>query len=564
MPHLVVLKASDPGLRLTLDRTPVVLGRDFACDIVLDADAVSRRHAIITQDRGSYYIEDGDGDGRPSRNKTYVNSERVPFPKRVALKDNDTIKVCDFWFTFRATGAGEALPRKLRRSPPEPVPEAPAPEAPAPAADASVSHSSSSLFLTTQPVDKLKIILEISNSLGKTLDLDALLPRIVESLLEIFKQADRASLIQVDEATGKLTPQVVKTRQPGDQAQSGFSRSIARKCLETMEGLLFSPDTPDYPGSDSVIGLALQSVMCAPLWTQDHKALGVLQIDTQNAKRKFDKEDLYLLMGVASQASIALANARFYRDALAQQRVQRDLDLAAQVQRSFLPERLPEVPGYEFFARNDSAQEVGGDYYDFVPLGPRGLAVLLGDVAGKGVAAALVMCRFSAEARACLRTEADLAAAVRQLNTIMQPLGVTDRFMTLVAVLLDPQAHTAAVVNAGHPSPLLLRRADGALEEVPSPGVGGLPLGLVDGCAYESCQVRLEPGDSLVLYSDGVTEAMDVADRPFGIDGLRAVLQPATASPRELGERILQAVSRHAAGRDQHDDITLVCLGRMA
>ena len=560
MPHLVVLKGSDPGLRLALDQARVVLGREPGCDIVLDEEAVSRRHAILSQDGDKYYIEDGDGTGRKSRNKTYVNNQQVPFPKRVALKDNDAIKVCDFWFTFRANGTGEALPRRLRyQAEPKPT----APMEPLAAIDASVSHSSS-IFINTQPADKLRIILEISNSLSKTLDLDALLPRIVESLLEIFKQADRGFLILVDESTGGLTPQVVKTRQPGEESRSRFSASVARKCLETMDGLLFSNDAnSQLPNSDSVLGLALQSAMCAPLWSHDHKALGVLQLDTQNPKRKFVQDDLYLLMGVASQASIALANAELYRDSLAQERVKRDLTLAAEVQRSFLPEQLPEVPGYEFFARNESALAVGGDYYDFLPLGPRGLGILLGDVAGKGVAAALVMCRFCAEARACLRTEADLVAAVRQLNTVMQSLGLTDRFMTLAALLLDPETHTVTAVNAGHPSPLLLRRATGAVEELTPAPSGGPPLGLVDGYVYECSRARLQPGDSLVLYSDGVTEAMDVQEQQFGTEGLLAVLQPANASPRALGERILQAVSRHAAGCSQQDDITLVCFGRI-
>jgi len=231
---------------------------------------------------------------------------------------------------------------------------------------------------------------------------------------------------------------------------------------------------------------------------------------------------------------------------------------------SLLPQGPLLMAGLSVTALCVPAREVGGDYYDFLPLGRRGLGVLLGDVAGKGVAAALVMCRFGAEARASLRTETDLAAAVRQLNSIMQSLGVTDRFMTLAALQLDPETHTVIVVNAGHPSPLLLRRATGAIEELTPAKSGGPPIGLLDGFPYEGDRATLEPGDTLVLYSDGVTEAMDLADHQFGTPGLRQVLQAAPGSPQELGDRILQAVARHTAGRSQQDDITLVCFGRIA
>jgi serine phosphatase RsbU (regulator of sigma subunit) len=257
-------------------------------------------------------------------------------------------------------------------------------------------------------------------------------------------------------------------------------------------------------------------------------------------------------------------NARFHRDALVRERVNADLSLAREVARSFLPAQVPVIAGYEFYACNESASEVGGDYYDFIPLKDGRLGILVGDVAGKGVAAALVMARFSAEARACVRTGADLASAIRQLNELMQPLNLTDRFVTLVALLLDPQTHTLTLVNAGHPSPLLRRRATGALEEAIPGDVIGPPIGVLDDFPYEAHQVALEPGDDLILFSDGVTDAMDMHEDPLGTDRLRVAFQAGGCSPDKMGEGVLQAVKKHAAGQSQHDDITLVCLGRLA
>jgi serine phosphatase RsbU (regulator of sigma subunit) len=144
----------------------------------------------------------------------------------------------------------------------------------------------------------------------------------------------------------------------------------------------------------------------------------------------------------------------------------------------------------------------------------------------------------------------------------MQPLSLTGRFITLAALRLDPVTHEVTLVNAGHPAPLVLRRATGLIEDVDPPATGGPPLGAVPVCEYRACEFALHPGDGVVLFSDGVTEALDAAGRQLGTDGLRAVVGRGPGGPRELGERVLNAVETHAAGCEPHDDTTLVCFGR--
>ncbi len=151
------------------------------------------------------------------------------------------------------------------------------------------------------------------------------------------------------------------------------------------------------------------------------------------------------------------------------------------VQRSFLPLRLPEVPGYEFFAYYESAFEVGGDYYDFIPLPRQRLAVLLSDVAGKGVAAALLMAKLSADARSCMLTEPHPAAAITKLDSLMNRSGISDRFVTLAATILDHGNNSVRLVNAGHPSPLIYHRATRTVEEATSNGAAGVPIGVLAG-----------------------------------------------------------------------------------
>jgi sigma-B regulation protein RsbU (phosphoserine phosphatase) len=232
------------------------------------------------------------------------------------------------------------------------------------------------------------------------------------------------------------------------------------------------------------------------------------------------------------------------------------------VQHGFLPRQLPEVAGYEFFAYYESAHEVGGDYYDFIPLPRQRLAVLLGDVAGKGVAAALLMAKLSADARYCMLTNPDTATAVTKLNSLLNESRIADAFVTLVAAILDPASHTVTLVNAGHPSPLIYHRATRTVSEATSIEVAGFPLGVFDGFAYASCQVSLEPGDCIMAFTDGVTEAMDVNNVQLKTKGVYAAVQGEAYSPRALGEQVVRVVKQFAAGCTQHDDIALVGFGR--
>ena len=552
MAYLLLVSGGEPRLPLQLHRGRTVLGREADCDIVIKdvmfrrdvADtrvaSVSRRHAVISYEEGKYYIEDGDGQGRESRNHTFVNEQKLAFPGRVLLQNDDRIRICDFICTFYEEPDSSF------------------------SVVAAIDRDSSNDTLQAQPADKLRIILEISNSLSHTLDIDSLLPRIIDSLLELYKLADRGFIILRDEATGELVPRVSKTRAAGDDPTALFSHSIVRQCLENSQAILGDDLAHQFPNSDSISALPIRSLMCAPLWSQDGRPWGVIQLDSDGSKKKFSPDDLKLLLGVASQASIALSNARLHRDLLIHQARVRDLELAQQVQRALLPQRLPDISGYDFYAYYESAQEVGGDYYDFIPLPQQRLAVLLGDVAGKGVAAALVMVKFSVEVRARLLTEPELAAAVTQLNALMNQSSLSDRFVTLIAAVLDPASHTVTLVNAGHPSPLLFRRAGGAVEEVVPAAVAGPPVGIGVGHVYRCCQVPLQPGDGLILFSDGVTDAMNPLGRRFRANGVRTVLQGGHKSARETGERLIQTVKQHAAGCRQNDDITLVCFGRAA
>lgn len=555
MACLKVLKGDRSHERVSLDADKIVLGRNPDCQVVINGTAVSRAHAQILRVDGRYYIED-----LHSRNKTLVNGKELAPDTQVLLRDQDCIKICDFMAAFQDEPAKPPLPEALR---PEEEEEEPGDDSTA-TIEATVANVGSHVLLETQPTDKVAALLDIATNLSKTLELDSLLPKIADNLFLLFKQADRCFIVLQEEVSKKLMTKVVKTRRATDEQNARFSRKIVNQCLDTVQALLSDDASMDsrFKESQSIADFRIRSVMCAPLWTQEGKGVGVIQLDTQDRGKKFSQDDLKLLMGVASQASVAVENAKLHADLVARERLKRDLELARQVQRGFLPRHPPAIDGYEFYAFYESAQEVGGDYFDFVPMPGGRWAVMLGDVAGKGVPAALLMAKISSDARFCVLTEPSPDRAVTRLNAQMHEAGLTERFVTFVACVLDPAENAVTLVNAGHPSPLIYRAATGKLEEASSAELTGLPIGILEGVEYVSCRLALAPGDAVLIFSDGVTEAMDRDNGQFQVEGIHAAATGGPSSPNSLGERVVEAVRKHATGRSQHDDITLVCFGR--
>ena len=329
MAYLKVLNDPKAEPIYQLDKERVLLGRNASCDIAFPPKnfAVSREHARIVSSQGRFFIED-----LHSRNGTYVNN--APIHERVELQDRDEIRICEYLYTFHD------------------------PEAPRPVEsiliEASISSNESQIALEAQPADKVRELIEITNNLSNTLELDSFLPKVVEGLFRLFKQADRGFIILREEAIERdktvegLILKVFKTRRPENQADTKFSSSIVRQCLKTMQALLIcdAAQVKDLDMSPSMAELRNHSVMCAPLWTQDNKAFGVIQLDTSDRGKIFTQDDLGLFMAVARQASVAMENVRLHEQLIERERLRRDLKLAQQWQRCFLPRKLPDFPDY--------------------------------------------------------------------------------------------------------------------------------------------------------------------------------------------------------------------------
>ncbi len=568
MASLKILEGHEVGREYELEGERWVLGRSPECDVVLDVAAISRRHAILSDETGlgegtgGFYIQD-----LGSRNGTYINSQRVV--DRAPIRHGDQMLICDVLFEFLnplsagtlsgAAPVGSSLLASLVD------------------ADDSASDESTSTIMATvdvsqggkaswqlsaKPEAQLEALIEISNNLGSTLSVKEILPRLLDSLFHIFVQADRGFVIMRPSPEAPLVPVASKARRPGDEDNMRISRTIVEQALEGKKAILSADASTDerFSMAQSIADFQIRSLICAPLIAKDGEPLGVIQIDTRNQMSRFSDQDLQVLAGVANQASIAMDNARLHEDAVKQRALQRDLEVANQMQHALLPSKSPQVPGYHFFEFYESAYLVGGDYYDYVMLPEDRFAVVVGDVAGKGVSAAILMAKLSGDVRFWLAREPDTAKAMGEINASFSSHGWDDRFVTMVIALIDPRTHTLTLVNAGHMPPML-RNAAGEVLEIGG-DITGLPVGVMDDYQFEAYQRELEPGDFVTIFTDGFSEAMNSNRDLYGIEKMVEVIGNKEVGPYELGQHLLDDVRRFAGDFPQSDDMCLVCFGR--
>jgi len=312
--------------------------------------------------------------------------------------------------------------------------------------------------------------------------------------------------------------------------------------------------------SESIVDFQIHSVMCAPLLDSDGGVIGLIQVDTTDARRRFNRDDLDVLASVACQAAVAVENAQLHEVAIHEELLQKELRLAHRVQLGLLPAESPEVEGYEFFEFYQAAQHLGGDYFDYVSLPSGRLVSALADVCGKGIAAALLVARLSAEVRHCLLSHEQPADALLRLNQVFCHDRWEGKFVTMVAAVLDPCTHEVCLVNAGHMAPLL-RRASGKIEEV-GESQAGLPLGIDSDSTYGQASLQLEPGESLIMYTDGGLDAENSKEERYGTERLYPMLAMPAANATELGDLVINDVKRFIGGHPQADDICMTCLRR--
>ena len=554
----------------------MVMGRHPQNAIVLDNVAVSRHHARILENHGRFYFED-----LRSRNGSFVNGTAIE--RRVELNDRDTLKICDMVFSFHlkmpvgpsdlpsssdystsdvvASGTSAKTVIEPVFTPTPPIENDPNSEASSILTTLSAG-SGSNFRLTVKPEVKLAAILEIIKSVGEALELRSVLDRMLVGLFKVFPQADDGFIVLLDRDTMKVTYQATKFRNPRSDDRIRLSQTILQQAIQTGDAILSSDTLDDsrFQNSESLAGLRIRSMMCVPLQDSDGKGVGVIQVDTSDIRQQFSQDDLDVLVSIGCHASVAVENAALHEQVLAQREFHRDLEIARQIQLGFLPNEPPKADGYEFSEYYEAAQDVGGDYFDFINLPNGRIAVAVGDVAGKGIPAALLMARLYSAARYHLLTSPSLSKALEGLNGEISTSGLGHRFITFSMALLDVEEHTLTVVNAGH-LPLLLRHADGSIDWV-ARKEAGMPLGIVAEQEFDEVTLSLEIGDLCLFYTDGITEAMRRDREIYDRKRLAAYVAEGPRSVDELVKGIVTDVEKFCAGQTQSDDMCLVGLCR--
>ncbi len=402
-------------------------------------------------------------------------------------------------------------------------------------------------FQLSYRVVELESLYDVGLAIAATLDLDRLADEVLLRAVSLL-DARRGALYLLEEG-----------------APSGYrlDRTFGGSAAPMIEAA--DPELPPFlaggaappdllPGATHLLGLPI---------AVENRPKGLLVVGDKESRRgvgPFLASDRRTLALFANQAAIALENARLHREALERERLEREMQVAAEIQRQILPKGAPAVPGYQLVGWNRPARQVGGDYYDLLALPDGRMELVVGDVSGKGIPAALMVSTLHSALRLLLDQAGFGPSLLDRLNRHILESTAPNKFITMLIAELEPWSGILRYLNAGHNPGLLLRAESGRVEEL---SAGGVPLGLLPNSRYLPREVVMEPGDLLCIYSDGITEAESVTEEEFGTERLIDILRRHGGRPlQEVLEEIQTAVARFATGMPQYDDQTVVLLRR--
>ena len=400
-------------------------------------------------------------------------------------------------------------------------------------------------FQVNYRVVELEALYDVGLAVASTLDLDRLSEEILLRAVSLL-DARRGALYILEEGRYRLD------RTFGGEAAPWFAEGDP----ELRRFLTGGGEAPPHllPGARYLLGVPIEV---------ESGARGLLAVGDKESRRgvgPFLTSDRRTLSLFANQAALALENARLHLQALEKERLEREMHLAAEIQRQILPKGVPAVPGYELIGWYRPARQVGGDYYDLFRREHGRIGLVLGDVSGKGMPAALMVSTLHSALRLLLDQIGFGPEMLERLNRHIGESSAANKFITMLLAELNPETGVLHYMNAGH-NPAVLLRADGTVEELKA---GGVPLGLLPAARFQSRAVTLEPGDLVCIYSDGITEAASPEDEEFGMDRLIDLLRAERGrSLAELVEAIPHAVGGFSQGLPQGDDQTLVLLRRV-
>jgi len=408
-------------------------------------------------------------------------------------------------------------------------------------------------------VHRLESLIDASKHLNTTFDLEKLLS-IILHLATKNLNAQRGTIYLIDEKARELWSKVLKGGEGLVEIRLPIGTGISGTVAETGETINLkdaSKDARFYSGFDKRSGFKTKTMLCMPMKNRHGKIIGVFQIINKR-RGAFDNEDELFLKAFSEHAALAVENARLYQTSMESERVQKELQIAGEIQQRLLPKEITPIPHYEIAAAAQPCTSVGGDFYDIISVGKNRYVFVMADVTGKGVPAALLVSTLHASLRAYIQSDTSLSELTHRLNNVVFENSPSERFITFFIMVLDCETHTITYVNAGHNFPYLVHPESREVVELEA---GGLPLGMIDNVNYESKEISLGRNDVLALYTDGVTEAMDRSKEQYSEERLKQIIRNSVIKPAlQIKDDILEDVRSFIGQEPPSDDLTLLVL----
>lgn len=562
MPELIIKHGDREPEKILLERLRTTVGRSTRSDICIPDPFASRVHAEIRREGDHYILQD-----LGSANGTRFNG--APLSGSIPISTGDRFQIGETVFEF-------VEPRAVSQT----LVDGGDDFNPSVTISLSANKSATELFQSiekarqaeiskqkvTSRTDLLGLISKVGVTLLAATTLDETLQQVADLVFEAVPAERCVIMLRTDDSSDKpdcekeMKIAVARLREKSDDfGDIRVSRSVLREVVENQKSVLTSDAQHDPRfASQTMVLQGIRSVLAVPLASKN-AVFGLIYADSPVSEVTFTEEHLKVLTTLASVAAIRVENTRLLEEQLERERMERELALATEIQQKFQPSAPPIVPGFELQGISFSCYEIGGDYYDFIKRDNEKMLVALGDVSGKGTAAALLMSSLHAAIHAQATAKTPLLETVTAVNQYLAENTPPNRFVTLFLAELDTIDGNLTYVNAGH-NPPLFAHADGQVEQL---GSGGFPLGIIPDTTYEVGQIQLQKGEALVIYSDGVSETVNREDEEFGIERLTAVVQENLhRSAAGLRDRIESDLSKFADGADAPDDITLVIVKR--
>ena len=546
MPHLIIKNSDFQNEKFFLTRLRTTIGRSARSDICIPDAFASRLHAEIRKEGDAYWLQD-----LGSANGTRYNGTIVTMP--IPLISGGEVQIGETVITFEDERLRQSKNATLiadhteALDPSKTIALAPKTNPTAEFLDSQFTTRNELLGL----ISKVGIALLSSSGLDETLN------QVASLVFEAVPAERCVIMLRDEEAERGMKISVARLRGKDETLEEvRISRTVMEEVLQNGKSVLTADaqHDPRY-ASQTIALLGIRSVLAVPLSVNQNDVFGLIYADSPTNEATFSEEHLNILTTLASVASIRVENARLLEERFERERMERELELATEIQQRFQPSAPPIMDGYDFQGVSFSCYEIGGDYYDFIRLHNGKMLIALGDVSGKGTAAALLMSSLHAAIHGQVAAKSPLPEIVRSVNQYLSENTPTNRFVTLFLAELTPSDGTLRYINAGH-NPPLIGRTNGTVEQLSS---GGFPLGIMPMAEYEIGETRLNSNEALVVYSDGVSEAANLKGEEFGMERLSQVIcKNLSASASGLRDKVESSLSSFTQTAPAGDDITLV------